>query len=98
MEDMHIDIGGRGVHLPRKHIQLKNCFLTILKQELQNDARMILLKYIWISCLEFTKLVCPLQTYTKVKDHCQCQQLRTYPSSNPTLTPTPLPVRGGVSA
>ena len=85
---MHIDIGGRGVHLPRKQIQLKNCFLTILKQELQNDARMIYLNIFGLVGLEFTKLVCPLQTYTKVKDHCQCQQLRTYPSPNPTLTPT----------
>ena len=82
MENMHIDIGGRGVHLPRKHIQLKNCFLTILKQELQNDACMILLKYIWISWFGIYKISLPFATYTKVKDHCQCQQLRTYPSPN----------------
>ena len=56
---MHIDIGGRGVHFPRKQIQLKNCFLTILKQELQNDARMILLKYIWISWFEIYKISLP---------------------------------------
>ena len=56
---MHIDIGGRGVHLPRKQIQLKNCFLTILKQELQNDARMILLKYIWISWFGIYKISLP---------------------------------------
>ena len=56
---MHIDIGGRGVHLPRKQIQLKNCFLTILKQELQNDARMILLNYIWISWFGIYKISLP---------------------------------------
>ena len=59
MENMHIDIGGKGVHLPRKHIQLKNCFLTILKQELQNDARMIFLKYIWISWFGIYKISLP---------------------------------------